>query len=135
MTLDDLKAKYPGAETFRFGDSQELCDWLLHLVRTGKKTATCNTVDFFGKDAEPMPVVGRRDIALDWDGNPSVVIETVEVTQRRFNEVDADFALAEGENDSLEGWRRDHRGFFERTVGWSPDMMLICERFKVVEVV
>ncbi|MEO1277180.1 MAG: ASCH domain-containing protein, partial [Pseudomonadota bacterium] len=42
-------------------------------------------------------------------------------------------ALAEGENDSLEGWRADHRAYFERNGGWSPDMMLLCERFRVIE--
>ncbi len=51
-----------------------------------------------------------------------------------FAEIDEDFALAEGENDDLEGWRRDHRAYFERNGGWNPDMDLICERFEVVEV-
>lgn len=79
-----------------------------------------------------MPVVGRRDIALDWDGAPALVIETTEVTIRRFCDVDADFALAEGENETLEGWQADHRRFFERNGGWDAEMDLVCERFRLV---
>ena len=131
--LAALRARYPGAETFTYGDGRALCDRLLSLVRSGRKTASCGALRDFGPGGEPRPVVGRRDIALDWDGAPALVIETVEVTERRFSDVDADFALAEGENDSLAGWQEDHRAFFERNGGWSPDMMLLCERFRLVE--
>ena len=119
---------------FRFGDTEALRNELLALVRAGAKTATCDRLAMFGDgpDLVALPQVGRRDVALTWDGRPAVEIETVEVTFRRFDEVPEDFALAEGENDSLEGWRRDHRDYFERTGGWSPDMMLMCERFKVI---
>ncbi|SLN42811.1 ASCH domain protein [Roseivivax jejudonensis] len=131
-TLATLRLRYPGAQTFVFGDSRALCDALLALVRSGKKTATCGALRDFGAGGEPMPEVGRRDIALDWDGRPALVIETVEVTLRRFDEVDADFALAEGETEDLAGWREGHRRYFERNGGWSPDMMLVCERFRCV---
>ena len=40
MRLEDIKARYPGAETFKFGDNRVLCDALLALVRAGKKTAS-----------------------------------------------------------------------------------------------
>ncbi|MGR3372326.1 ASCH domain-containing protein [Pseudooceanicola nanhaiensis] len=118
--------------SFRFGDSERLCTELTALVRAGRKTATCERATAFGPGRETLPQVGRRDIALNWDGSPAVEIETRSVDFRRFDEVDADFALAEGENDSLEGWRADHRAYFERTGGWSPDMMLMCERFRVI---
>ncbi|SPH17318.1 hypothetical protein DEA8626_00836 [Defluviimonas aquaemixtae] len=132
-TLDDLKARYPGAETFTFGDGRALCDELLALVRAGRKTATCGALRDFQEGVEAMPKVGRRDIALDWDGNPALVIETVEVTIRRFSDVDTGFALAEGENETLEGWQEDHRLYFERNGGWSPEMELVCERFRFIE--
>jgi uncharacterized protein YhfF len=83
-------------------------------------------------NGEPMPVVGRQDIAQNWDGTPALLIETVEVTIRRFCDVDADFALAEGENDYLSGWQADHRAFFTRNGGWTTDMDLVCERFRLV---
>ncbi len=135
MTLEALRARYPGAETFRFGDSAALSAELLALVRAGVKTATCGALRDFGAGHDPMPVVGRQDIALDWDGRPSVVIETVEVTIRRFCDVDEAFALAEGEDATLEGWREGHRRYFARNGGFAPEMDLVCERFRVVEVV
>ncbi len=132
--MTDLAARYPDAKTFTFGDGPELCEELLALVASGAKTATCMPLADVAEGREPMPAVGRQDIATDWDGTPRLVIETVEVSLRPFHAVDEAFALAEGENDSLEGWRDDHRRYFELNGGWHPDMMLVCERFRVVEV-
>ncbi|MBF9034221.1 ASCH domain-containing protein [Rhodobacterales bacterium HKCCE2091] len=133
VPLSDALTRYPGAVTFTFGDSRELCDRLLGLVRAGAKRATCGRAADFGEGGEPLPMVGRRDISLDFDGNAALVIETREVTYRRFRDMDADFALAEGEDETLEGWRESHRAYFERNGGWSDDMMLVCERFELVE--
>lgn len=80
-----------------------------------------------------MPVVGRQDIALNWDGTPALVIETESVTLARYCDVDEAFALAEGESDSLAGWRDDHRCYFTRNGGFDPEMVLVCERFRLVE--
>jgi uncharacterized protein YhfF len=57
------------------------------------------------------------------------------VTYRRFGEVDAAFAYEEGEGDrSLTCWREAHRRYFGRLGKFSEDMMLMCERFRLVEV-
>lgn len=128
-----LRARYPDANTFVFGDSEALCDRLLALVRSGKKTATCGAVRDYTAEGEVLPVVGRRDVALEWDGRPALVIQTVEVTIRRFCDVDADFALSEGEDDSLEGWQRGHAAYFARNGGFTPELELVCERFVLVE--
>jgi uncharacterized protein YhfF len=133
MNLAEALTKYPQAETFTYGDSERLCDELLALVRSGKKTATCGALRDFQYGGEAMPVVGRRDIALNWDGTPALVIETVAVSVQRLCDVDEAFALAEGENESLEGWRADHQRYFERNGGFSPTMELVCERFRLVE--
>ena len=127
--LKDLQAS---SVSFRFGDSEALCNELLVLVRTGKKTATCEALSVFGPGGEDMPVVGRRDIALNWDGSPSLLLETTEVTQQRFCDVDAIFALAEGENEDLDGWRHDHQEYFARSSGFAVDMVLVCERFRLI---
>lgn len=131
-TLKLLKHRYPTAQTFKFGDSAELSAALLALVRSGKKVATCGAVRDF-ENGEPMPQIGRRDIALHWDDTPALVIETVELIQCRFDEVTEAMALAEGEDDSLDGWRRGHRAYFERNGGFSPDMQILWERFLLVE--
>lgn len=133
MDLSEARAKYPDAETFTFGDGPELSAILLALVRSGKKTATCGALRDFEGGLEAMPLVGRQDIALNWDGTAALVIQTVSVEHVRYCDVDAEFALAEGENESLEGWRSDHRAYFERTGGFDPEMPLVLERFKLME--
>lgn len=138
MTIEDLRARYPDAETFSFGDSEELCNWLLHLIRDGKKTSTCGALRDFGQGqmvdgVEALPTVGRRDIALNWDGTPALVIETVEVQVVKFRDVTERFALDEGEDETLADWRAGHRAYFERNGGWSEDMDVVCEWFKVIE--
>jgi len=132
MTIDLIK-KYPGAGSFKFGDSDAMNGELIALVRAGKKTATCGRASDFEPGGEDLPVVGRRDIITNWDGSPAVVIETLSVERMRFDEIGEDFALAEGENEDYAGWRRDHRAYFERNGGWAGDMEMICERFEVVE--
>lgn len=132
MTDKEPPAQGEGPVTFTFGDNEPLCNELLQLVREGKKTATCDALIMFENGGDAMPVVGRQDIALNWDGTPALTLETVEVFRSRFCDVDEDFALAEGENESLEGWRRDHRAYFERSSGFDQEMMLVCERFTLV---
>ncbi len=131
--LEHLKSRYPGAQTFKFGDSAALSAELLALVRSGRKTATCGALRDYPESSADTPVVGRRDIALDWDDRPALVIETVQVSVCRYCDVTEDFALAEGENETLEGWREDHRRYFERNGGFDPEMELLCERFRLVE--
>ncbi len=133
MTLKDVLTRYPGAQTFKFGDSASMCAELLGLVRKGRKTATCGALRDYPEGSAETPVVGRRDIALEWDGRPALVIETLEVTVSRFCDMTEAFALAEGENETLEGWREDHRRYFERNGGFDPEMELLCERFRLVE--
>jgi uncharacterized protein YhfF len=119
--------------TFAFGDSPALADELLSLVLAGQKTATCGALRDFPEGSPDRPTVGRRDVVLDGQGRPSAVIETLEVTICRFDEVDERFALDEGEG-SLAEWRAAHEAYFGRNGGFSPDMPLTCERFRLVEV-
>jgi uncharacterized protein YhfF len=99
-------------------------------VLKGVKTATCSTED------EPnTSTPGERWIVLDGRGTPRCVIESIEVTYRRFGEVDAAFAHDEGEGDrSLAYWREAHRKYFGRHGKFRDDMMLMCERFRLVEI-
>jgi uncharacterized protein YhfF len=71
---------------------------------------------------------------LDSKGMPKAVLKTVELTKRRFDEVEEAFAYAEGEGDlSLNFWRAAHTQYFTRLGRFKPDMMLWCERFELVE--
>jgi uncharacterized protein YhfF len=122
--------KYRDLRSFAFGDGPELADALLELVLAGTKTATCSTED------EPnTSTPGERWIVRDGRGEPRCVIESTEVTYRRFGEVDAAFAHDEGEGDrSLAYWRQAHRSYFGRQGKFSENMMLMCERFRLVEI-
>ncbi len=108
-----------------------MADQLLAFVVGGTKRATCWSIAD-GQQTE----IGKRMVVLDGAGRPAVVVETVELEQRRFCDVDLKFALDEGEGDeTLEEWRAGHRAYFERNGGFDPEMMLWCERFSVVEVI
>ena len=133
MNLSELHLKYPGCAMFTFGDNKELCDELNSLVRSRRKTATCEALREFKDGNELMPRVGRINISLNWDGTPALAIRTLSIVVKKFREVDELFALAEGENENLEGWQSDHRSYFERNGGFEPEMELVCERFELVE--
>jgi uncharacterized protein YhfF len=121
---------YRNLRSFAFGDSPALADELLGLVLKGVKTATCSSVD-----ESNMSKPGERWIVLDGRGDARCVIESTEVTFRPYREVDAAFAYSEGEGDrSLAYWRSAHRSYFGRLGKFSEDMMLMCERFRLVEI-
>jgi len=128
-----LKTRYPHATTFRFGDSASLSASLIALVRTGRKTATCGALHDFTNEGDELPVAGRTDIVLNWDHTPALVVRTVAVEMKRFCDVEEAFALQEGENDSLADWQASHQAFFERNGGFDDEMVLVCERFELVE--
>ncbi len=59
-------------------------------------------------------------------------METVELTLRRFDKVDAAFDEGEGDR-TLAYWRQAHRAYFGRRGQFADDMPLWCERFQIVE--
>ena len=121
-----------------WGDSPAMADELGTLIAQGIKTGTCSAVWDWEAEGNPIPETGLVTIVLDGRGEPLCIVETFEVTIRKYNEVDADFARSEGEGDlSLEYWREAHRNFFSRTLPkigreFSEDMPLVCERFRVI---
>ena len=121
-----------------WGDGPEMADELGTLIAQGMKTGTCSSVWEWEAEGNPIPGVGLITIVLDGRGEPLCIVETVEVTIRKYNQVDADFARAEGEGDqSLEYWREAHKKFFSRSLAkigmeFSEDMPLVCERFRMI---
>ena len=113
-------------ETSSFGDNPTLADELLALVLEGKKRATCWAVSEGLKGV----AIGKSMVELDSEGRPRVVLQTRELVQRRFEDVDHQFAYDEGEGDrSLACWRAAHEHYFARLGLFQPNMMLWCERF------
>ena len=117
-------------ETFSFGDSPALADELAALVLAGRKRATC-----WAAADGMLTEVGKQMVMLDGAGRPRAVTQTVELTLRRFGKVDAAFARDEVEGDlTLAFWQRAHRTYFDRKGQFAEDMLLCCERFRVVEI-
>lgn len=132
-TLQQIIDENPEAETFRYGDTPKLSAEILKLVRSGQKTATVEAMRVYGKGGDALPEVGRRDVALEWDGRPAVMVETVEVLQMRFDEMTEALVAEQGEFRDLAHWRKGYRAYFSRTGGVSEDMKIMFERFRVVE--
>lgn len=135
LSDDERPTRY---EAWGFGDSDTMADDLGQLVADGTKTATCSLLWEYEHDGDPLPQEGEHSIILDGRGAPMCIIKTVEIRQRPYNEVDAQFAYDEGEGDrSLQYWRDVHWTFFSRScerIGRdiSETMPLLCERFEVV---
>ena len=132
MRIEALKARYPGAETYVFGDSARLSAELLGLVRSGKKQATCLSMAEVAR-GEAVPQIGRCDIATTFDGRPALVTRTMELRLVRFCDMPEEMALAEGEDEGLAGWKAGHERYYRRLGVFDPEMELIWERFEVVE--
>jgi uncharacterized protein YhfF len=125
-------------EAEQWGDNPALANELGLLILEGIKTATCSALWEWEAEKIPLPELGLKTIVLSGNNEPLCIVETTEVTIRPYSEVDAQFASDEGEGDrSLEYWREAHWRYFSRVlpkIGRKPasDMLLVCERFKVV---
>jgi len=125
-------------EAFALGDSEALATRLADLVLSGVKRATASLVWTFEHEGKPPPAPGDLSIVATWAKDPLCIIETTAVAIVPFDEVPADFARAEGEDDgTLASWRSNHREFFARECARigrmpSPHMPVLCERFRVV---
>jgi uncharacterized protein YhfF len=122
-------ANWRALNRFSFGDSPAMADELAALVLAGRKRATC-----WAFSDGLITRVGKRMVMLDGGGIPRAVLETVELVLRRFCEIDEAFAFDEGEGDrTLKYWKSAHQRYFERQGTFSPDMLLYCERFRLIE--
>ena len=121
-----------------WGDGPEMADELGALIVEGIKTGTCSALWEWEAEGNPIPITDLITIVLNGHSEPLCIVETTEVFIRNYNEVDADFARAEGEGDlSLAYWREAHKNFFSRVLPkigreFSDKIPLVCERFKLI---
>ncbi len=121
-----------------YGDSPELSESLLALIREGRKRAGTGLAWAMQADGESMPQVGDIEIVIDHAHRPVLVTRLTRVRQCRYDEVDAEYAAIEGEGDgSLEHWRRAHWNFFSREsrrIGRQaePGMPVVCSVFELL---
>ena len=115
-------------------------DYIAQLVIDGIKTATCSGYIFYELENEPLPTTDDYSIILNSDDKPVAIIKTVEVALTPMNEVTEEFAVAEGEGKrTYQYWWEAHEKFFRNelhAIGreFSEDMLLVCERFEVIDV-
>ncbi len=97
-TLEQLKAKYPGAQAWQIGDSPALADELATLVASGIKTASCGSFACWQAE-DPAPKLGSYNIILNGRDEPVCVIRIISLRLTRFCDVTEAFARKEGEGD------------------------------------
>jgi uncharacterized protein YhfF len=129
----------PGRVTLdTYGDSPELSQALLALIRSGAKRAGTSLLWGIEADGDPMPADGDIVVVLDHRHEPSLLVRVTEAYVTPFRDVTAAYAEIEGEGDrSLEDWCRGHWAFFSREchrLGREPseDMPVVCCVFEVI---
>jgi uncharacterized protein YhfF len=122
--------------SWSFGDNPALADQLLALVLDGRKSAT-STALLELQDADlDVPRPGDLSIVVDADGEPRALLRTTEVEVVAFDQVSAEHAAAEGEDDlSLDSWRTEHERYWRRVLGddrFGADLQVVAERFELI---
>lgn len=112
---------------------------LLKLVLEGKKRATSSSLRGYELEGERPPQIGDKSVITDWDGNPACLIRTNRVQTIPYCEIPFELARLEGEDDSLESWRRNHDAFFsaesaECGYRFTEDMPVVFEEFEVLKI-
>jgi uncharacterized protein YhfF len=119
-----------------FGDNPALADELLRLVLDGRKSATSTALVELEDAGLDVPRPGDLSIVVDADGEPRALLRTTEVEVVPFDEVGAEHAAAEGEDDlSLASWRTEHEKYWRRVLGddrFGGDLRVVAERFELV---
>ena len=137
-TRPDLPANLTYYEAFAFGSRPDSATSLARLVLDGAKTATSEAMRVYEESGQRPPRQGDFSVVLDGNGTPVCVIETREAGILPFNEVDDAFAYDYGEGDRTLTWWRDamweyyEADFKARGWAFSPEIPLLCERFRVV---
>lgn len=121
-------------EAWAFGDAP---DALAELVCKGVKTATSSAYATYECGDERLPEVGDYSVILDSHGSAVCIVRTTSVSVVRFDQVTAEHAFKEGEDDrSLSSWRRVHEDFFTRELAelgltFNKSTKVVCEEFEL----
>ena len=104
-------------------------DKLLKLVLDGKKTATTSLYEI-----DNISKIGDISILTDSKDNSVCIIKTKEVIVTEFKNITWDLAKLEGENETLEEWRKVHKDYFSKiNSNFNDDTKVIFEIFEVIE--
>ena len=121
-----------------YGDSPELSEALLALIRSGQKRAGTSLLWMIEAENETVPQVGDMALVVDHLNQPALICRNTQVDIVPYNQVTAEYAAIEGEGDgSLAYWREVHWDFFTREcqrIGREPveTMPVVCTVFELV---
>lgn len=105
-------------------------DCLVKLVLQGKKTATTSLYEI-----DSLPKIGDISILTDSNHNDICITKTTNVLVIQFKNINWDLAKLEGENNSLEEWRKVHKDYFSKIEStFNEETKVIFEIFEVVEI-
>jgi uncharacterized protein YhfF len=127
-------------DVFHFGDGPPLAAKLAHMVLKGVKRGTTCWLAACERDGSPLPRAGAISIVTDGFGHALCAIRTERVESRRFRDVDAALAFAEGEGDrSLEDWREGHLAYFTAEaaglgLAFDEEQTVLFEHFELIAV-
>lgn len=124
-------------DVFHFELTEKWANELLRLVLIGQKKATASSLWSYEIEGARLPQVGDLNIVTDWDGVPKCVIETTAVIIIPFSEITFDICKREGEDDTLESWRKGHIKYFTeegKMLGYefADNMPVVFEDFRLV---
>jgi uncharacterized protein YhfF len=112
----------------------ELRRKLVEAVLRREKIATASLREEYAPDTnEQLPQVGESFLLLGYDDEPLGIVRTTELRVVRAADVDLQFARDEGEGFETVGhWHSAHQRF------WSDheitdDILIVCERFTLIE--
>lgn len=126
MTSLERKVDNNKLERWTFGIN---ANQLVELVLEGKKTATT----YLYEDDEKYK---ENDISIltDINGNDVCLIQTKKIIITIFKNITWDLAILEGENNSLDDWRKEHYNFFKKiNPDFNKDTKVVFEIFEVIE--
>lgn len=121
-----------------FGDSAELSEKLIGLIRNGPKRAGTGLLWDYEAEGEEPGAPGDIEIVLSHVNEPELITRITRVRVMPFGDVDEEYAAIEGEGDrSLAYWREAHWDYFSRRcreLGREPseDMPVVCTEFEVL---
>lgn len=126
MTILERKVDNNKLERWTFGINT---NQLVGLVLEGKKTATT----YLYEDDEKYK---ENDISIltDINGNDVCLIQTKKIIITTFKNITWDLAVLEGENSSLDDWRKEHYNFFKKiNPNFNKDTKVVFEIFEMIK--
>jgi uncharacterized protein YhfF len=121
-----------------FGNSQEMSVKLADFVIFGTKRATASLSLINKLKPENAPIMSGYSVVTDFAGKTLCIIQTIEIREVPFLEVDFEFAEAEGQGfKNIEDWRKGHGDYFKKECKeagfeFNETMLVCCERFELL---